>query len=69
MVNTTAYTTGEVANLLGVTSTTVLYWCRAGRIKAYRTSPIGHWRIMRETVVEYARENGIPLREEKDQNE
>ena len=69
MAHTTAYTTGEAADLLGVTATTVLKWCQAGKIKAYRTSPIGHWRIMRDTVVEYARENGIPLREEKDQNE
>jgi excisionase family DNA binding protein len=56
------YTTGQAAKLLGVHLNTVLKWCRLGRITAYRTSPIGHWRITRKTLEEYAQANNIPLK-------
>lgn len=59
----TMYTTGEAARILGVHPKTVYKWCINGRIAAHRTSPIGEWRITRTTLVEYARQNGIPLQE------
>ena len=60
----TTYTTGEAGNLLGVQAQTVRKWCERGKIAAHRTSsPIGHWRITRSALVEYARQNGIPLQE------
>lgn len=56
------YSTGEAANLLGVHTKTVLKWCKQGKIVAYTTStPLGHWRITRTALAEYARQNGIPL--------
>lgn len=64
MPETTVYTTGEAAKILGVYVHTVLKWCRQGKIAAYTTSqPSGHWRITRTALVEYAQKNGIPLRE------
>lgn len=63
MPEITVYTTGEAAKLLGVHKKTVQHWCNQGSITAYRTSPIGHWRIIRADLVEYAHKNGIPLRE------
>lgn len=59
----TVYTTGEAARLLGVHISTVKKWCNLGRIDAYRTSPIGHWRITKSTLEKYAQENGIPLQQ------
>ncbi len=63
MPEITTYTTGEAADILGVHKNAVLKWCKKGSITAYRTSPIGHWRITKKTLEEYARQNGIPLRE------
>ena len=63
------YTTGEAARLLGVHTKTMYRWCRNGQITAHRTSPIGNWRITRTALVEYARQNGIPLQEETSSNE
>lgn len=57
------YTTGEVASLLGVHVKTVYKWCVQGKITAHKTSPIGRWRITQETLIEYAKDNGIPLPE------
>lgn len=64
----TMYTTGEAAKLLGVHTKTMYRWCRDGQITAHKTSPFGNWRITRSTVVEYARQNGIPLQEETNGN-
>lgn len=56
------YSTGEVAKFLSVHIKTVLKWCKQGKIDAYTTStPLGHWRITRTALVNYARQNGIPL--------
>ena len=65
MTDTTVYTTGEAAKLLGVHTNAVLKWCKQGKIDAYVTSaPLGHWRITRTALVEYAQRYGIPLRED-----
>jgi excisionase family DNA binding protein len=45
----TWYTTGEVAQLLGVSDRTVVNWARAGRI-AHFTTPGGHRRYRVEDV-------------------
>lgn len=58
------YTTGEAAKLLGVHAKTMYRWCVSGQITAHKTSPIGNWRITRSSLVEYARQNRIPLQEE-----
>lgn len=57
------YTTGEAAKLLGVNVKTAYRLCVAGQIIAHKTSPNGQWRITRSALVEYARQNGIPLQE------
>ena len=64
----TTYTTGEVAEFLGVHVKTVYKWCVQGKITAHKTSPIGRWRITKETLIEYAKDNGIPLEEEEESN-
>lgn len=61
----TTYTTGKAAELLGVHKNAVLKWCKKSMITAHRTStPLGHWRITRTALIEYAKQNGIPLQEE-----
>lgn len=61
MPNTT-YSTRQVGDLLGVQTQTVRKWCEQGKIAAYQTSrPSGHWRITKAALIEYAKENGIPL--------
>ena len=65
MSDTIVYTTGEAAELLGVHKNAVLKWCKRGVIDAYRTSPVGHWRITRTALEQYAKDNGIPLREDR----
>jgi excisionase family DNA binding protein len=43
-------TSGEVAQLLGLHVNTVRRWCRAGKLKAYRITPMGDRRFRREDV-------------------
>ena len=43
------YTTHEVANLVGVTSTTIIKWIKDGKIFAYKTLG-GHRRIGRSDI-------------------
>ena len=43
------YSTGEVAEMLGVDYATVARWARTGKIKAIRTVG-GHWRIPESEV-------------------
>lgn len=43
------YTTGEVAEIVGVSVSTVWKWCKDGVIQAIQT-PRGHYRIPKEEV-------------------
>jgi excisionase family DNA binding protein len=57
------FTTGEVAELCGVTSDAVLKWIKKGRLPAVRTSG-GHFRIARRTLEAFgyvARDVAAPL--------
>ncbi len=65
---TKIYSTGQAAKLLNVSRKTVYLWCMKSAIDAYRTSPDGEWRITREKLEEYAKENGIPIDEVDESN-
>lgn len=44
------YTVKEVASLMRTCDTTVRRWIKAGRVKAYKLSEDGHWRVTRAEV-------------------
>jgi excisionase family DNA binding protein len=46
----TMLTTGEVARILNVHTSTVKRWSEQGKIKSYRTGPRGERRFRREDV-------------------
>jgi excisionase family DNA binding protein len=52
--------TGEVARLLHVTPVGVLFWIRAGKLKAYRV-PGGRYRIARADFQKFLADNQIPV--------
>ncbi|MFQ6060616.1 MAG: helix-turn-helix domain-containing protein [Thermoplasmata archaeon] len=45
----TAYSTGAVAEIFGVTNKTVLSWIKQGKVSAFRT-PGGHYRISESEI-------------------
>ena len=53
------FSTYETAEILKVHPNTVIGWCQQGTMKAYKTSPKGHWRITRETLAQYIADNNI----------
>jgi len=55
-----SFSTSEVARFCHVTPDTVRKWAEAGRIPVFKT-PGGHRRIRRDDLVQFLRENGIPL--------
>lgn len=56
------YTTGEVAEICGVSITTVNKWIAGGELKAYRMPLSVHKRVLQEEVEKMAGKYGIPLR-------
>ena len=58
-----SFSTSEVARFCHVTPDTVRKWAEAGRIPVFKT-PGGHRRIRRDDLVQFLRENGIPMGEE-----
>lgn len=58
-----SFSTSEVARFCHVTPDTVRKWAEAGRIPVFKT-PGGHRRIRRDDLVQFLRENGIPLGED-----
>jgi excisionase family DNA binding protein len=57
------FTTFEAAKLCHVSPLSIINWVNAGRLSAFRT-PGGHRRIRREDLVQFMRENGLPLPDE-----
>lgn len=55
-----SYSTSEVAKYCHVTADTIRKWAEAGRIHVFKT-PGGHRRIRREDLVQFLRENNIPI--------
>jgi len=58
-----SFSTSEVARFCHVTPDTVRKWAEAGRIPVFKT-PGGHRRIRRDDLVQFLRDNGIPMGEE-----
>lgn len=57
-----SFSTSEVAEFCHVTADTIRKWAEAGRIRVFKT-PGGHRRIRRDDLLQFLRENGIPLHE------
>jgi len=57
-----SFSTSEVAEFCHVTADTIRKWAEAGRIRVFKT-PGGHRRIRRDDVLQFLRENGMPLHE------
>lgn len=55
-----SYSTSEVAKYCHVTADTIRKWAEAGRIHVFKT-PGGHRRIRREDLIQFLRENSIPI--------
>jgi excisionase family DNA binding protein len=62
-----AYTSGEAAQLCGLSLSTVKRWIRRGALRAYRT-PGGDLRIPAEQLHDFMREYDIPLAPEADES-
>ena len=56
------FTTGEVARICRVSSRTVYKWFNEGRIKGYRLPGSNDRRIPLENLIQFLKENGMPLR-------
>ncbi|MFW6134933.1 MAG: response regulator [Elusimicrobiota bacterium] len=59
------YTTTEISKLLGVTTATVNGWINEKELKSFRT-PGGHNRVRREALLEFMKNNNIPIPPELD---
>lgn len=55
-----SFSTSEVAKYCHVTPDTIRKWAEAGRIRVFKT-PGGHRRIRREDLLQFLRENSIPV--------
>jgi excisionase family DNA binding protein len=60
-----SFSTSEVARFCHVTPDTVRKWAEAGRIPVFKT-PGGHRRIRREDLIQFLRDNAIPLHRDLD---
>jgi excisionase family DNA binding protein len=58
--NTTIFSTFEVAQLIGVDMTTVIGWCKQGKLAAY-TTPGKHRRIKAGDLVAFLNEYKMPI--------
>jgi len=57
------FTTFEAAKLCHVSPLSIINWVNAGRLSAFRT-PGGHRRIRRDDLIQFMRDNGLPVPEE-----
>lgn len=55
-----SFSTSEVAKYCHVTADTIRKWAEAGRLTVFKT-PGGHRRIRRSELIEFLRDNSIPL--------
>jgi excisionase family DNA binding protein len=60
-----SFSTSEVARYCHVTADTIRKWAEAGRIRVFKT-PGGHRRIRREDLIQFLKENNIPVHEDLD---
>ena len=55
-----SFSTSEVAKYCHVTADTIRKWAEAGRIRVFKT-PGGHRRIRHQDLIDFLRENEIPI--------
>jgi len=60
-----SFSTSEVAAYCHVTADTIRKWAEAGRIHVFKT-PGGHRRIRREDLIQFLRQNDIPVHTDLD---
>lgn len=59
-------TTGSVAKLLQVAPRTVSQWCESGKLKSYKLPMLSkhqHRRITMDSLLQFCREQGLPIQE------
>jgi len=61
MVEKDVFTIPEVAKLMKVSRYTVFSWIKKGYIKAFRPVKNGVWKITKEDLLGYMRENSVPF--------
>jgi excisionase family DNA binding protein len=54
------FTTYDIARMIGVAPSTVIHWIKQGNLKAF-TTPGGHYRITRQTLLPVLLANKVPL--------
>ncbi len=54
------FTTIQAAKLCRATSMSIIRWIESGKIKAY-TTPGGHRRIIKEDLIDFMKNNNIPI--------
>lgn len=55
------YTTGQVAKICGVSSSTVKRWVDRHEIKGFRLPGSRDWRVTKHELIDFMKENGFPL--------
>jgi excisionase family DNA binding protein len=60
-LNKTVFTTGEVASICNVSQQTVIRCFDSGRLRGFRVPGSKFRRIPREALIQFMKENGIPL--------
>jgi len=61
------YTTFEISQICGVNPTTVQNWVKAKKLPAFQT-PGGHRRVLREDLISFLKEFGMPIPAELSEN-
>jgi len=61
------YTTFEISQICGVNPTTVQNWVKSKKLKAFQT-PGGHRRVLRQDLIVFLKEFGMPIPADLSQN-
>jgi len=57
------FKTSDIARFFNLTNTAIINWIKNGKLPAYETGG-GHYRIMRNDLIEFIKDTGRPLPEE-----
>lgn len=58
-------TTRKIANLCGVSPTTIIRWIESGDLKAFKL-PSGHRRVLLEELIDFLQRFDMPIPQESD---
>ncbi|MCB4791448.1 MAG: response regulator [Elusimicrobia bacterium] len=62
---TDKYTTYQISRICGVSTPTIVYWIKSGKLSAYKTLG-GHRRIRKEDLIEFLSKNNFPIPKDLD---